>query len=371
TASKLMWVKNNEPQVFSKMSKVLLPKDYIRFMLTGVFASEVSDASGTQLLDIANRRWSDDIINALGFKPDWLPDVFESTVISGHINAEAARLTGLIEGTPVAGGGGDQAAGGVGNGIVREGIVSSTIGSSGVVFAHLDNISIDKLGRVHTFCHAVPGKWHVMGVTQAAGISLKWFKDNFCTAEKEVANNLGVDVYDIMCREAAKSAPGSNGIVYLPYLMGERTPHLDPNAKGVFFGLSAIHNKSDMIRAVLEGVSYSLVDCIEIIRSMGVEISEVRASGGGGRSELWRQIQADMFNTNIITLSSSEGPCLGAAIIAGTGVGVYKDIYTACSQAQKVNTLQKPIKENADRYAAGYRLYKALYPALSHLYKAF
>lgn len=368
TASKIMWVKNNEPGVYEKCRRILLPKDYIRYMLTGEFATEVSDASGMQLIDIKSRNWSDEVLEKFGIDKSLLAPVYESYLITGKINERAAELTGLKKGTPVAGGAGDQAAGAVGNGIVKEGIVSSTIGTSGVVFAHTNKPSIDKLGRIHTFCHAVPNAWHVMGVTQAAGLSLKWFRDNFCPSEKEAAALMDIDPYELMTKEAERVAAGSNGIIYLPYLMGERTPHLNPNARGVFFGLSAIHSKRDMIRSVMEGVSYSLKDCMEIIKETGIEVNEVRASGGGGKSFLWRQMQSDIFNCDVNTINSSEGPALGVAILAGVGTGQYSSVQEACEAVIKVKTTVSPEKNSAELYTRDYARYKEIYNALRKLF---
>jgi len=364
TASKVMWVKNNEPHIFEKTRKILLPKDYVRFKLTGEFATEVSDASGMQFLDVPGRKWSGEVLEKLGIDRNFLADVYESQEISGRISKEAAELTGLNEGTPVAGGAGDQAAGAVGNGIVKPGVVSSTIGTSGVVFAHSEDVSIDPEGRVHTFCHAVPGKWHIMGVTQGAGLSLKWFRDNFCIEEKRTADLMKIDPYVLMDQEAEKVEPGCGGLIYLPYLMGERTPHLDPHARGVFFGLSAKHEKPDMIRSVMEGVVYSLKDCLEIIKDMGVEISEVMASGGGGRSRLWRQIQADVFGTSITTLNSSEGPALGVALLAGVGAGIYKSVPEACEAVISVKSTQNPDMDLNKKYSDFYGIYRRLYRSL-------
>lgn len=369
TASKILWVRNNEPDVYSKINKILLPKDYIRFMLTGEYATEVSDASGMQLLDIKNRCWSDEVLQKLEIKKEWLGRMYESCENTGCVTEEAARLTGLAAGTIVAGGAGDQAAGAVGNGIVKEGIISSTIGTSGVVFAHMDNIEIDMKGRVHTFCHAVPGAWHVMGVTQGAGLSLKWFRDNFCIEEMRTADLMGIDPYILMDKEAAEIPAGAEGVLYLPYLMGERTPHLDPDARGVFFGLSAAHNKAHMIRAVLEGVVYSLRDCIEIIRNMGIHASQVRASGGGGKSPLWRQMQADMFNTDICTVNSSEGPALGVAILAGVAAGIYKDVVSACEEIISVRETQSPDGKTVKEYGRRYKIYSKLYEHLKADFK--
>jgi len=366
TASKILWVRNNEPDVYSKIRRILLPKDYIRFMLTGEYATEVSDASGMQLLDIRNRCWSDEVLEKLEIPVEWLGKMYESCENTGTITKEAADLTGIFEGTIVAGGAGDQAAGAVGNGIVREGVISSTIGTSGVVFAHMDNIQIDKEGRVHTFCHAVPGCWHVMGVTQGAGLSLKWFRDNFCIEEMRTAELMDVDPYVLMDKEAGKVDAGSGGVLYLPYMMGERTPHLDSNAKAVFFGMSAAHGKQHMLRAVLEGVSYSLRDCMEIIKEMGIDASQVRASGGGGKSPLWRQMQADMFKTEICTINSSEGPALGVAILAGVASGVFSDVVSACDSIISIETSQKPDSSNAEVYDRFYEIYKNLYISMKH-----
>ncbi|MBE3100702.1 MAG: xylulokinase [Firmicutes bacterium] len=369
TASKVMWVKNNQPDIFNQIDKILLPKDYVRYRLTGVFATEVSDASGTQFLDVPKRKWSEEVLNKLGLNPKWMPEVFESQEVSGIITDEAARLTGLVQGTPVVGGGGDQAAGAVGNGIVKPGIISSTIGTSGVVFAFTDKVSIDPQGRVHTFCHAVPNTWHIMGVTQSAGLSLQWMRNNFGGMEKDLAAHLDIDPYVLMSNQAEKAAPGCEGLIYLPYLMGERTPHLDPYAKGVFFGLSAKHGRREMFRSVMEGVCYSLRDCLEIIKDMNVPVSEVRASGGGAKSPLWRQMQADIFNASISTINSSEGPALGVALLAGVGTGVYKNVAEACDTAIKVVGIQAPIAQNIPVYDKYYEVYRDLYRALKSSFK--
>lgn len=364
TASKLLWVKNNEPEIYEKCAHVLLPKDYIRFMLTGEFAAEVSDGSGMQLMDVAGRCWSSELISLLGLDMGMLAPLYESVEITGRITPQVAAETGLKAGTPVVGGAGDQAAGGVGNGIVTPGAVSATIGTSGVVFAHTENMTVDPKGRVHTLCHAVPGCWHVMGVTQAAGLSLKWFRDNFCSPEMTAAELMGVDPYVLMDKEAARVAPGCDGLFYLPYLMGERTPHLDPNARGAFIGLSARHNRADMLRAVMEGVGYSMKDCLEIIRGMDVPVKEIRASGGGGKSPLWRQMMADMFGRTVVTTTSSEGPALGVAILAGAGTGVYSSVQQGCEVCIKRNTVQKHDRSAAAVYRKSYPVYKKLYKSL-------
>lgn len=364
TAPKVLWVRDNEPRIFDAIRKILLPKDYIRFKLTGEFASEVSDASGTLFFDVKGRKWSDEVLSELGIARELLPEVFESPVVSGKVTAKVAEETGLAEGTPVVGGGGDQAAGAVGNGIVESGVISSTIGTSGVVFAFSSGVKIDPKGRVHTFCHAVPGRWHVMGVTQGAGLSYRWFRDNFASAEREIGEATGIDPYDLLGREAERVAPGCEGLIFLPYLMGERTPHLDPNAKGVFFGLTARHTRSHVIRSIMEGVIYSLRDSLEILKELGVPVSQVRASGGGARSQLWRQMQADIFNSEIVTINATEGPAFGVALLAGVGTGVYNSVEEACAATIKVVTRLTPLKENVKRYDEYYEVYRSLYGTL-------
>ena len=304
TAAKILWVKNNEPQNYERCRHILLPKDYIRFVLTHEYATEVSDASGMQLLNIAERNWSDEVIERLGLDKSMLGKVYESCEITGRLTKQMAELTGLCEGTPVVGGAGDNAAAAVGTGVVEDGKAFTTIGTSGVVFAHTSSMMYDKLGRVHTCCAAVPGCWHVMGVTQGAGLSLKWFRDNFCNAEKETAKLMNVDTYYLIDKETDTVPIGANRLLYLPYLMGERTPHLDPDARGVFFGLSAMHTKKDMLRAVMEGVSYSLRDCVEVFKQMNVSVSDMMACGGGGSSPIWRQMLADLYACPVKTASS-------------------------------------------------------------------
>lgn len=364
TASKILWVKNNQPEIYEKCAHILLPKDYVRYMLTGVFATEVSDASGMQLLDIPGRCWSGEVCGKLGIDMALLPKVYESPEITGSVSQEAASLTGLAPGTIVVGGAGDNAAAAVGTGVVEDGKAFTTIGTSGVVFAHTSGMSIDPHGRVHTFCCAVPGAWHVMGVTQAAGLSLKWFRDNFCVSEMEAAGGMGVDPYYIMDKQAGRSPIGCNKLLYLPYLMGERTPHLDPDCRGVFFGLSAMHSKYDLLRAVMEGVTYSLCDCMGILREMGADVDEMLACGGGGSSPLWRQMLADAYNCPVKTVVSKEGPALGVAILAAVGAGIYSSVQEACKLLVKTNAPQNPIPENVPQYQAYYSVYKGLYPSM-------
>ena len=364
TASKILWVRNHEPEHFAKCAHILLPKDYIRFVLTGEFATEVSDASGMQLLDVPHRCWSDEILEKLEIDSSLLGKVYESLEITGTVTPEIAARTGLAAGTPVVGGAGDNAAAAIGTGVAEDGKAFATIGTSGVVFAHTDNPVIDPKGRVHTFCCAVPGAWHVMGVTQAAGLSLKWFRDQFCDAEKQTARNLGVDEYMLMDQEAALSPIGANRLLYLPYLMGERTPHLDADARGVFFGLSAMHQKRDMIRAVMEGVAFSLRDCMEIFREMQISVSEMTACGGGGTSALWRQMLADLFGCPIHTTVSREGAALGAAILAMVGTGAYPSVPDACHEIVRPANACQPDAAAVPVYAQYYQLYREIYPQL-------
>ena len=361
TASKILWVKNNEPENFAKCAKIMLPKDYIRYMLTGEFATEVSDASGMQLMNIKNRAWSPYMLDKMGIDVKQLGKMYESFEITGKLTSAAAEKCGLAAGTPVVGGAGDQAAGAVGCGIVKEGVLSATVGTSGVVFAHTDNMLLDPKGRVHTLCHAVPGAWHIMGVTQAAGMSFKWLRDMIFAGEVETANELGINPNTLLDMITDKVPASSEGLIYLPYLMGERTPHLDANARGVFFGLSAMHEKKHMLRAVLEGVTYSLKDCLEIIRGLGVAPSFAMAAGGGANSPMWRQMMADVFGVRIITGSSTEGGALGAAILAGVGTGVYSSVPAACDMIIHEKTSVSP---NAAQVA----VYDKYYPLFGKLY---
>lgn len=369
TAAKILWVKNNEPENYEKTRHILLPKDYIRFMLTGEYATEVSDASGMQLLDIPKRQWSDEVLTKLGIDKSLLAKVYESPEITGTLTKQVAELTGLAESTIVVGGAGDNAAAAVGTGVVEDGKAFTTIGSSGVVFAHTDNIAIDPKGRVHTFCCAVPNAWHVMGVTQSAGLSLKWFRDNLAWGEMETSLNMGVDPYYIMDKQAERVPIGANRLLYLPYLNGERTPHLDPNARGVFFGLSTMHKKSDMLRAVMEGVSYSLRDCVEVMAEMGISVNDMMATGGGGSSPLWRQMLADLYSCQVKTTLNKEGPALGVALLAAVGAGIYDSVQEACKEVIKPDKIQDPIAENSAEYDKVYRMYTKLYPAMKQSFE--
>ena len=309
---------------------MLLPKDYIRYRLTGTFATEVSDASGTLLLDVANRRWSRELLARLEIDPALLPTCHESPEVSAQVSELGSKATGLAVGTPVVGGGGDQPAGAVGNGIVRQGVVSATMGTSGVVFAHADTLGFDPLGRLQRGCHAVPGAWHVMGVVLAAGGSFQWFRNELGKAEVEIARTKGEDPYFLLTDEAALAGPGAEGLFFLPYLTGERTPHFDPDAKGAWIGLTVRHGRAHMIRSLLEGATFAMRDSLELIREMGVAIEQVRLSGGGARNALWKQIQADIYGCDVHTLNSSEGPAFGVALLAQVGTGGFRSVPEAC-----------------------------------------
>ncbi|MFN0169968.1 MAG: xylulokinase [Bryobacteraceae bacterium] len=360
TLPKLLWVRDHEPENFERVRAMLLPKDYVRYRLTGEFASEVSDASGTALFDVVRRRWSWELVDALGLDRGMLPKAFESSEVTGVISAEAAALTGLKAGTPVVGGGGDQAASAVGNGIVQTGIVSCTLGTSGVVFAHMDEVAYDPAGRVHTFCHAVRDKWHVMGVTQGAGLSLQWLRNQLMPGT----------AYDQMTAEAAKAPSGSQGLFWLPYLMGERTPHLDATARGGWIGLTGKHQRADLIRAVLEGVSYSQKDCLEIIEDLGVHVESVRLSGGGAQSPFWRELLASVFDRRVVRLETQEGSAYGAALLAMAGTGAYASVPEVCAAViREVDSLD-PDPQAAAFYTKSHRLYQALYPALKEHFVA-
>lgn len=364
TAPKIVWLRNNEPENFDRVAKVLLPKDEIRRRLTGDYATEVSDASGTLLLDVAGRKWSKPLLAALQLDESLLPTVYESEDITGKLTPEAAEALGLTTDCFVVGGAGDCAAGAVGNGIVRPGVLSTSLGTSGVVFVHSDELKFDKLGRVHTFCHAVRGKWHMMGVTLSAAGSLQWFRNALCMELHEKAKAEGVDVYDLLTAEAAKTPVGADGLFFLPYLSGERTPHADPNARGCFVGLTLAHDRGRMTRSILEGVCYSLRESIDIFRSLGVPIDEIRASGGGAKSPFWRQIQADVFGANVTTLSSEEGPAFGVALLAAVAGGEYANVQEACGATIKRVSEVAPDDDAQKAYDAAFPVYQKLYQSL-------
>ena len=370
TAGKLLWVRRHEPEIWKQVRHILLPKDYVRFRLTGEYGSEMSDASGTNLLDVPRRCWSGAMLDALDLDATLLPPLMESSDAAGTVTSRAAEETGLQPGTVVAAGAGDNAAAAVGTGVVTAGKAFATIGTSGVVFAHADQVQIDPKGRVHTFCAAVPGAYTVMSCTLAAGLSLKWFRDQFCQAECQTAAQMGEDPYTLMSQEAAQSPIGANRLVYLPYLMGERSPLLDADARGAFIGLSGIHARRDLLRAVMEGVTYSMRQNLEVLRGMGIAPAEMRACGGGARSPFWRQMMADVFALPVQTVKNTEGPALGAAILGGVAAGMYADIPSACAALIRENASQLPDVQRHVDYEKYYDLYVSLYPALKDAYRA-
>jgi xylulokinase len=358
TLPKLLWVREHEPQAWERVRAVLLPKDYVRYRLTGERATDVADASGTLLFDVGGRRWSGDMLDAMELDAAILPRAYESPEVTGTVSTEGAAATGLRPGTPVVAGGGDQAAGAVGMGIVRAGAVSATIGTSGVVFAATDRPALDPGGRVHTFCHAVPGRWHIMGVTQGAGLSLRWFRDQFGAGADD-----GRDPYERLTEEAARVPPGAGGVLWAPYLMGERTPHLDPHARAALLGLTASHTRAHVVRAILEGVTFSLKDTFSIFSEMQVPVTGVRLGGGGARSALWRQIQADIYGHPVEIVEAEEGAAYGAALLAGVGGGVWRTVDDACTAVVRVATRVTPDPAARAVMARQYEAFRAIYPA--------
>jgi len=362
TLPKLLWVREHEPEIWQQVRSILLPKDYVRLQLTGDKATDVADGSGTLLLDVAKRVWSQELIEAVHLDASILPKLYESQEVTGVVSQAAASATGLRAGTPVVAGAGDQAAGAVGVGIVRPGSVSATIGTSGVVFAATNAPSLDPKGRVHTFCHAVPDRWHVMGVTQGAGLSLRWFRDQFGVQSQES------DPYESLTREAADVPAGADGLLWAPYLMGERTPHLDPNARGALVGLTASHTRAHVVRAILEGVAFSLRDSFEIFREMSVPLSTIRLGGGGARSKLWRQIQADIYGHEVETVEAEEGAAYGVALLAGVSAGHWPTVDAACDAVVKTRDSVAPDAAAAKVLDQHYQAYRKLYPALRSIW---
>jgi xylulokinase len=370
TAPKILWLRASEPGHWDKVRQVLLPKDYIRYRLSGTYATEVSDASGTLLLDVAHRRWSTELLRILDLDPALFPTCFESPAVSAKVSALGSKATGLAEGTPIVGGGGDQPAGAVGNGIVRPGVISATMGTSGVVFAHAEEPGFDPLGRLQRGCHAVPGAWHVMGVVLAAGGSFQWYRNQLGRAEVEAAAARGIDPYFLLTDEAALAGPGAEGLFFLPYLTGERTPHFDPDAKGAWVGLTVRHGRPHLIRSVLEGATYAMRDSLELIREMGVSIREIRLSGGGARNALWRQVQADIYGHDVHTVNATEGPAFGVALLAQVGTGAFATVPEACDATIRLaeRTAVDPAAKGF--YDRGYSIYRKLYLDLRESFKS-
>jgi len=355
TAPKVLWVREHEPEIFARVKHILLPKDYVRLKLTDTYATDRAGSAGTLLVDVRSRDWSEEALRALDIPADWLPPTHEGPDVTGHISVETAEVTGLKAGTPVVGGGGDQAAQAVGVGAVSQGIVALTLGTSGVVFASTDQPLIEPEGLLHAFCHAVPGRWHLMGVMLSAGGSLRWYHD-ISAPDTD---------YDSFLAPATGAPPGSEGLLFLPYLTGERTPHPDPLARGAFVGLTVRHSQAHLIRSVLEGVAFGLRDIFELIKSSGLtRMHQVRVSGGGAKSPLWRQILADVLNVELVTVNTTEGAAYGAALLAGVGAGIWSDVDSACQTAVRQTGTTTPRPENAAAYERSYSLYRHLYPAL-------
>ena len=364
TAPKVLWLRNHEPENFDRVRQVLLPKDYIRFKLSGTYATEVSDAAGTLFLDVANRRWSQELLGLLDLDPALLPECFESFEVSSVVGATGAEATGLKAGTKIVGGGGDQPAGAVGNGIVRAGVVSATMGTSGVVFAHAPEPGFDPLGRLQRGCHAVPGAWCVMGVVLSAGGSFQWFRNQLGQAQVEAAKKVGIDPYFLLNDEAAMVGPGAEGLFFLPYLTGERAPYYDSDAKGAWIGLTVRHGRPHLVRSILEGASYAMRDSLELIREMGVNIEQIRVSGGGARSPFWRQIQADIYGVDVHTVNATEGPAFGVALLAMVGAGVFSSVPEACDATIRLVDQTKVEPEVKAFHDKGYAIYRKLYQDL-------
>ena len=350
-APKILWLRDEEPENYSRVSSILLPKDYVRHRLTGEYATDASDAAGTLLLEVRERDWSAEILDALEIPAEWMPKVYEGPEMTGVLHEDVAGELGLPSGIPVAAGGGDNAAAAVGVGVVERGLLSSSVGTSGVLFAASGDFTPDPSGRIHAFCHAVPEEYHLMGVTLSAGGSLQWWRDA-----------TGAD-YDELVEAAEKVPPGAEGLIFLPYLSGERTPHLDPQARGTFVGLTSRHGIPHMTRAVMEGVIYSLRDSLEILRELDVAIEQVRATGGGARSPLWRQLQADVYGVPIYRTTADEGPAHGAALLSGVAAGVYRDVAEACSTVRLREEVTEPDLERKGIYEEYYEVYRSLYPA--------
>ncbi|BAS27960.1 xylulokinase [Limnochorda pilosa] len=369
TSPKVLWLRRYEPENFGRVDVLLLPKDYVRYRLTGEKSTEVSDAAGTGLFDVERMDWSTDLVESVGLRHDQLPPVLGSADVAGRLTESAAAETGLPPGVPVVAGGADNACGAVGAGVVRAGRALVSIGTSGVVLCHAPEPRRDEGGRVHTFNHAVPGAWYLMGVMLAAGLSLRWVREELGHLERMAAELTGADAYDLLAREAERSPAGARGLWFLPYLNGERTPHADPHARGVWFGLSSAHRREDLIRAVLEGVAYGLKDSLEILRSLGMEIEALRALGGGARSPLWRQILADVLQVPIARLNVDEGPGYGAALLAGVGSGVWADVAEAADATVRVTDRVEPQEGLRLRYEAGYAMFRSLYQALRPLFR--
>ncbi|HET6429649.1 MAG TPA: xylulokinase [Phycisphaerae bacterium] len=364
TLTKLLWVRQHEPRIYARIKHLLLPKDYVRLRMTGEYMGEVSDMSGTLLLDQRKRNWSSKMLSIFQIDRSILPPVVESHEVTGRVTKSAAAKLGVAEGAPVVGGGGDQPAGAVGNGIVTDGLTSATMGTSGVVYTHSRQYKTDPQGRVQTFCSSVDGEWCMFGCVMAAGGSFQWYRNVLGQAEVAAARRKKVDPYELLTAQAEQAPPGCEGLFWLPYLTGERTPHADPCAKGCWIGLHSRTTRNELVRAVLEGATFAMNDAVTILRGRGLKIRQIRLSGGGARSAFWRQLQADVYGTTCATINAEEGPAYGVALLAAVGTGRYKDIREACKAAIKITRTIKPDAKAKRLYARYYEQYRRLYPAL-------
>ncbi|HQR05987.1 MAG TPA: xylulokinase [Gemmatales bacterium] len=367
TAPKILWVRKNEPAIYARIRHILLPKDYLRLKLTGELATEVSDASGTLLLNVVERRWHTDLLSKLQIDPSFLPRCVESDEITGMLTAEAANELGVQQGVPVIGGAGDQSASALGNGIVKPGIISATIGTSGVVFAHAEKPETHPEGKVHTMCHAVRGAWHQMGVVLSAGGSLQWFRNQLCQDLVQQASQLQYDPYELIMQAIEKAPAGSEGLYFAPYLTGERHPWSDPQIRGGWVGLTVRHQREHLARAVVEGITFAMRDCLEVMRDLGVKSQQIRLSGGGARSPIWRQMQADIYGQTVAQINAHEGPAFGVALLAMVGTGAYRTVPEACEATIRVTEERQPAQATARKYDGYYDLYRSLYPAMAEI----
>ena len=367
TLPKVLWLRDNEKANFKKLRAVLLPKNYVAFRMTGTKYMDVADGAGTVMMEVGKKRWAKAILEKLGIDPAILPPLVDSTEVVGGLTAEVAKATGLREGTPVVAGGGDQPVGATGMGVFEEGQVMVSLGTSGVVFAPTSKAHTGGEHGLASFDHAVPGSSYLMGCVIGAGGALQWYRNTLCREEMAEAKKSGRDVYDIMLGAAAETPLGAEGLLFMPYLMGERTPHNDPNARGAFFGLSMRHTKAFMTRAVIEGVSFALRDNLELVRAKGITVKEIRVTGGGARSKFWLQTLADIFGVPVRPIDNPEGAALGAAILAGVGTGAYKSFAEASKLAIRAQAPVKPIAKNVKVYESVYERFRGLYPATKHL----
>lgn len=364
TAAKYLWVRDNEPTLLKKCKHILLPKDYIRYVLTGVYATEVSDASGMQMLDVKNRCWSKEVLSALEIDKNILGKVYESQDITGYLLSEVAERCGLTTEVAVVGGSADNAGAAIGTGVVMEGDAFTSIGTSALVYTHMDEYKPIPDGGLHLCCSSVPGAWFTMGGPQAASLSQEWFKNNFCHRMITEAEEQGRNIYDLILEKTSAICPGSEHLIYLPFLMGERTPHMNPKVRGAFVGLNIIHKEEHMLRAIMEGITYSLADCNNILKDLGIKVETMRVCGGGSKSRLWRQIMADLYDCEIVSLVKEEGPAYGVAILAGVGTGVFPSVREASKKLAATGDIVQPIPEEVEIYKKYHALYDNLYEHL-------